>query len=403
VRFLLREWQARSAGLKAMGRRAGILNGSESLSSCQGGAFPNDGFNGFCAGESVGVLCRTCTTRHYFDSAKQRCKECPSVARTIESKRALLVTAVVLLIGLYPLYHYAKRPQKEFSCIDAALSILSRQLRRVVLAFRMGTFMAQLKLFVTFSQLAMAMPKVCNTRVPPIFYDVAFPFKACDLERYMPVNKACLGTSAGQLLTYGLAPLLLSALLLIPVMTFKYLHRDLANCFGSAKPSDRHASLVSVFLSIVPASLFILFLCATTVSDKIFDVFDCVEVETDSLQVVAQTRRFMRSQLDVECDQSNPEYSRLWNISMALLFVWPVGMPVVFMLSMLPARHDLHLGRQTRGTTVTAILHKEYKPMFFFFEARSPTKRAAPLPSTLALKRSLFDARSSSQWQCFIA
>jgi hypothetical protein len=124
------------------------------------------------------------------------------------------------------------------------------------------------------------------------------------------------------------------------------------------------------FLSIVPASLFILFLCATIVSDKIFDVFDCVEVEMDSLNpdVVAQTRSFMRSQLDVECNQPDPEYRRLRTISMALLFIWPVGMPVLFVLSMLPVRHDLLRGRQTRATTVTDFLHREYKPSLFWWE-----------------------------------
>jgi hypothetical protein len=220
VRFLLREWQAGRAGLKTVGRRASNLNGTDSL--CQGGVFPNEGFNGFCAGESVGVLCRTCSTRYYFDSTKQRCTECPSAAQVIESNWAPIVTAVVLLMILYTLYHYVKRPSpKTFLCIHATLSMLSHQLRRLVLTCRIGSFMAQLKLFVTFSQLTMEIPNVYNTRVPPLYFDVALPFKAFDLEWHIPVNSACISTSAAQLLAYGLTPIVLSAMLLMVVMTFR--------------------------------------------------------------------------------------------------------------------------------------------------------------------------------------
>jgi hypothetical protein len=279
VRFLLREWQAGRAGLKMMGRQPSSLNGSESLSTCEGGLFPHEGFNGFCAGESVGVLCRACSARHYFDSTKQRCAACPSAARI---NWAPIATTVPLLIGLYALHHYMNRPEsKTFLCIDAALSMLSR----TIVACRVGTFMAQLKIFVTFCQIMMAMPNVCNIRVPPFFPDVASPAKVFDVYQWIvPVDSACIGTLLSQLLAFGLAPLVLSVLHLMVVMIVKYVHRHMASC-GLADPNrlDRGATLMSSFLHIVPASLFILFLCATTVSDKIFDVFDCIAVETDSL------------------------------------------------------------------------------------------------------------------------
>jgi hypothetical protein len=220
---------------------------------------------------------------------------------------------------------------------------------------------------------------VYGVGMPPFFHDLLEPFEFfSDLAKINPVNWDCTGNAAVQLLTYGLLPLLLPALLLIFVVIFKSFQRPTAiRSVRSVFRSTWRATFVSAFQSTVPVSLLICFMSVITVSDKIFAVFDCVEVEADSLQVVAQTRLFMRSQLDMECDKSIPDYRRIWAIAMTLLFIWPVGMPILFMLSMLPIRADLLKGHQTPVTQRTAFLHREYEPPYFMWEPIAMLHRLA--------------------------
>ena len=51
-----------------------------------------------------------------------------------------------------------------------------------------------------------------------------------------------------------------------------------------------------------------------------------------------------------------------------LALVWPVLVPIAFVLCLLPARRDLALNRNTRYVQATAFLHKEYEPAFFWWE-----------------------------------
>jgi hypothetical protein len=61
----------------------------------------------------------------------------------------------------------------------------------------------------------------------------------------------------------------------------------------------------------------------------------------------------------------------------AFVAIWPIGVPVLFLLMLLPIRKDLLLRRSTRLVQNTAFLHREYKPIWFFWEAVFVAQRLA--------------------------
>ena len=79
-------------------------------------------------------------------------------------------------------------------------------------------------------------------------------------------------------------------------------------------------------------------------------------------------RRFISSYIGIECDTRLPEYWKVRNLAYALMVIWPVGMPLAFLLALLPIRTLLREERSSRLTRATAFLHRDYKPSLFFWE-----------------------------------
>ena len=105
-----------------------------------------------------------------------------------------------------------------------------------------------------------------------------------------------------------------------------------------------------------------------TVSKGIFDTWDCREYELDG--ATGEIRTFLKSDLQVVCSGNDhpEEYGEITNIAYFFLLVWPIGMPLIFLLVLFPIRKALRQRRKTIMVQATAFLHKEYEPTFFWWE-----------------------------------
>ena len=112
--------------------------------------------------------------------------------------------------------------------------------------------------------------------------------------------------------------------------------------------------------------------CAT-VSMGIFTAWDCIEIEVSHDAEIAPARRFLRADLSIECGNGDvwmaaPEYERIERLSSIMLVIWPICVPLLCFLFLIPINKDLRQRRNTRWVQATAFLHKEYEPQFFFWE-----------------------------------
>ena len=93
-------------------------------------------------------------------------------------------------------------------------------------------------------------------------------------------------------------------------------------------------------LAALPLTLFILFFFVPSTSAAIFNAFPCSEFGYDD--AAGETWKFVRADLSIRCPDDSgeptPQHSYLRAAGVALLMLWPVGVPLLFLLLCLRAR-----------------------------------------------------------------
>ena len=171
-----------------------------------------------------------------------------------------------------------------------------------------------------------------------------------------------------RLLMRAISPIVL--LLAIPLCTIVFFY-----CRHGRGPGTRGRWLTDALVFAAPFDLFVSFVLCPTVSKGIFDTWDCSEYELDG--ATGEVRTFLNADLQIVCsgNEHPEEYDKIKSIANCFILIWPIGMPVLYMLVLLPCREALRLGRRTRIVQATAFLHKEYKPTFFWWEVVTLTQR----------------------------
>jgi hypothetical protein len=171
-----------------------------------------------------------------------------------------------------------------------------------------------------------------------------------------------------RLLVRAISPIML--LVAIPQSTIVFFF-----CRRARGPGTRSRWLSDAFVVAAPFALFVSFLLCPTVSKGIFDTWDCIKYELDDAK--EEVRTFLNSDLQVVCSGNNhpEEYDNITNLAFFFLLLWPIGMPTIFLLVLLPNREALRQRRKTRMVQATAFLHREYDPTFFWWEIVTLTQR----------------------------
>lgn len=171
-----------------------------------------------------------------------------------------------------------------------------------------------------------------------------------------------------RLLLRAILPLVLLAAILLGTIVVFYCR--------SARGLSTHSRWLSDALMVsAPVALFGSFILCPTVSKGIFDTWDCTEYELDS--ATGEMRTFLNSDLQIVCsgNEEPEEYDTIKIIAYIFVLLWPIGMPVIFLLVLWPNRKALRQRRSTRMVQATSFLHKEYDPSFFWWEVVSLAQR----------------------------
>ena len=171
-----------------------------------------------------------------------------------------------------------------------------------------------------------------------------------------------------RLLMRAILPLVLLAAILLGTIVVFYCR--------SARGLSTHSRWLSDALMVsAPIALFGSFILCPTVSKGIFDTWDCTEYELDS--ATGEMRTFLNSDLQIVCsgNEHPEEYDTIKIIAYIFVLLWPIGMPVIFLLVLWPNRKALRQRRSTRMVQATSFLHKEYDPSYFWWEVVSLAQR----------------------------
>ena len=182
----------------------------------------------------------------------------------------------------------------------------------------------------------------------------------CVADYFLPGQCITLGFRY-RLLMRAISPILL--LVAIPLCAIGLFYSRHVRGLGT-----RGRWLSDALVAAAPFALFVSFLLCPTVSKGIFDTWDCREYEIDG--ATGEVRTFLNADLQVVCSGNDhpEEYDEITNIAYFFLLVWPIGMPLIFLLVLFPIRKALRQRRKTIMVQATAFLHKEYEPTFFWWE-----------------------------------
>ena len=430
VRFLLLSW------LK--GNSPAPMNHSDTSAQtmCRGGElFLEEGSaDSICAPNHAGPLCRSCDTS-YFLSSQLACEECPEKGSVVRLISIVLVCGVVAAIAHRLIHSYIGRPafagrsMLALQWIDALLRFLCNRLHDIESIRSNAIFVPTFKLTIAYFQVAQAIPAVYDVSMPKEYYKI---FDWLSFLRFnwlfeLGVDPQCMGSSMSRLSIYGFTPLglifalpflafglmlLSSAARFIPFVGHYIAPRQRARSHASIDTStSRGRSRTDSFtgrssacgrnfqlmeravLRTLPVSLLVAFVVVIQVSHRIFAVFDCVTLETDSLSNPRESRQFVSSDLTLECASSSSEYRSVRRLAFVLMALWPVAMPLFFSATLFSQRKKLLSSRGSLVTKAISFLHKEYEPPFFWWEPVVLTQRIALsgwiqlVPGNMALVR----------------
>ena len=125
-------------------------------------------------------------------------------------------------------------------------------------------------------------------------------------------------------------------------------------------------------IRVLPLALLLSFSFCPSVSASIFKSWLCKEYEFDGRDADSvTTHKFLLEDLSIRCSDNNfkdAEHDTITSIARVLVFVWPVGMAVLFAGSLLPCRSSLHANSRTPLVDATKFLHRDYRVDYFYWE-----------------------------------
>ena len=116
-----------------------------------------------------------------------------------------------------------------------------------------------------------------------------------------------------------------------------------------------------------------------SICTSIFRVWYCESFLYSDVTGVEHT--FLAGDLAISCDAPfTPEYARLRAIAWVLIFLWPIGMLVLYAALLLACRSTLvNEDPATTLVRATRFLHIDYKPQYFFWEGGTTTPQTAAI------------------------
>ena len=325
---------------------------------CQGGDTVGVDGAGYCEPLHSGPRCELCDladgSRLYFDSSAGRCTDCPGAGKSSLVIIGTLVGVLLLMGGCMVVYR--RPPRRLRRCSEMQHRLMFRLLGLGLIP--------KCKLLIAFYQSVQALPKVYSVELPPEYYEWMQVVDWLELDwTALVVPGSCLGGGyLTRFLLKGLVPLGAMGVLLLAGVLFDASRARAVPASGGARTGP--PPLWQGLLKTLPLVLFLSFFLCASVSTSIFAAWSCVEFADDSS---AGTRRyFLREDLSTEC--YGAEHDRIRASGHVLMVVWPIAMPLLYLLLLLPCRHAIWQKRPTSLVRATAFLHREYLPACFWWE-----------------------------------
>ncbi len=365
-----------------------------------------------CRANHTGVYCRACIDdAAFFNPTTSACEPCAATsddatgfATTVGVAGAVLVA---LLVGCFVALVRKKRPKRA----GAEASLYNKKKRpeaawkrwRVVVALRKCVtylwghrrpIQLSIKLLVSFFQIATKVPTVYLVRMPPPVQSVVkiFGLSSLDLDAFgLPWRCLGIGSFFNRLLALAVGPLVLlfTAFFFALALTLRARRRERrtgALTVTSAAAGGFGSSVVgATFVRALPALGLISFFAFPVVSSYAFRAFDCECFDNGEsylrvdYSLMCSTGCVMPSRpMLFETNATGAYTAEYWEVqylARAAIGVYPVGVPLLYLILLLAARKALSNEEETRLSAALGFLHREYEPRYFWWEVLEILKK----------------------------
>ena len=104
----------------------------------------------------------------------------------------------------------------------------------------------------------------------------------------------------------------------------------------------------------LPFSLFVAFCFCASISSGLFAAWSCEEIElANPTGADATTKSFLRADYRIECSSDDSEYAFIVTVATVFVAIWSFGVPISFVLVLLPHRSAIMARKETRETRAT--------------------------------------------------
>jgi hypothetical protein len=362
-------------------------NGAE---RCLGGVQVHAGENGenYCDASYTGPECRLCRgDEHlYHQQSTGRCLPCPGIGRSLAVLSGLVVALVALLVA------YAYYGEKLVFVVK-----VRRFLAWLNSYARSAGLQTKLKILFSFYGIAVSLDTTYDAKMPEEYetwvHNVFHFAKINWLSLLLPSQCSPI-QSAGSRFRTTLLVKTVVPLLVILVATVG------STCRTCIQLGWSRRNLYVGVLGALPVALVVSFFFVPTVSTSIFESWLCVEYQADGSHPdsAPTVQSYLREDIGVRCSDSSyddAEHDVITSIAFAFVFVWPIGMVLLYAAVLIPCGSSMRAHTPTHLTKATRFLHKDYTSDFYYWELIELCRRVVLLgwvmrvPSRYVLMRQL--------------
>jgi hypothetical protein len=334
----------------------------------------------------VGPLCAVCSEGYAYRSSTQQCESCSTSSDSI-GFGALFVVICLLLVCVAG-WHYLPRikvlgraiEDMDDLCLvvclkigflttnDDSSSYDSLKLQAQALWRRVTS---RIKIDVTLWQIATILPFALDLQFPDVYASVVSTFSVLGLGVNIFSIVSCSSTKSNAIYTFVFDTCL--PLILVTLFWIIYaLHVAVAS---SARPDPTEKATRSLRSQYFSAFKIYTFLILPQRTAQIFSVFSCKDVDPDGVNEGDDS--YMTTDYSVSCSSPTYQFGRAWAI--AMVFVYPIGIPLFYSFILYRSRqdiqshHDASLSREqleqlSQRTKPIQSLFLSYKPHFWYWE-----------------------------------
>ena len=323
---------------------------------CTGGDLIGTDGDSYCAENYGGPRCQVClhnssTSRKHFNAKVGRCVDCPQAGDYTVYTCLAIAVAFALLGGCSKMTTRLPRTSRKIALFAIRMSATLQSVAPV----------PKLKLMIGLLQFVNTFDKVYEVEMPEQFHDWMESFQFINVDwASVVIPGSCLGQDfSTRLLIEGLVPFVgIGTVALVVCMV------QITGMWRRQEPSALSLGTRKGLVQMLPLALFLVFCFCVSTSYSIFGAWRCQSFTKDA---VGAERKFLRGDLSVECGTS--EHSSTAAVGYLLFALWPVGMPLLFLLLLIQC-HDAIKKRVATSRLIhaTAFLYSEYKPEYYYWE-----------------------------------